>query len=145
MENKKGGFIGWLVSAGILEFIICHVCASVSVCGSYYIAIAEFGFLEHMRVAPFDLFYFDTYVYLIGWLLFFIVFFMNLSKPELPKAEMKGVEHGSSHFMNDIEKKEFLKNCTTPILQDEDIDFGKPKIDVGEIKKAGDDKHEANT
>lgn len=145
MGAKKGGFIKWLVGASILEFIVCHICASVNICGSYYMAIAELDFLEHMRGAPFDLFYFDAYIYLFGWLLFFILFFMSFSKPELPKAEMKGAEHGSSHFMTDIEKKEFLKNCTTPILRDEDIDFGKPRIDEGEIKKAGDDKHEANT
>lgn len=123
----KNGFIKWLISASILEFIICHICASVNICGSYYLAIIEFGFLEHMKAAPFDLFYFDMYIYLFSWLLFFIVVFMNLGKIELPKAEMKGIEHGSSHFMSDIEKKEFLMTCTSPVLRDEEINLEKPK------------------
>lgn len=133
MENKKGKFVQWLFGAFVLEFVLCHMCAVVAETESYVVSIVEFGFLEHIKVAPFDLFYFDMYVYLFGWLFFFIVFFMAQSKVELPKADMKGTEHGSSHFMTDIEKKEFLKTCTTPILRDEDI---KPVV-VG--KKAGEE------
>lgn len=125
MKSKKGAFVGWLVFAAFLEFIICHMCASAIQSG-YFMAIFEFGFLEHIRMAPFDLFYFDANIYLFSWLIFFVLLFMGLSKIEPPKAELKGVEHGSSHFMSREERKEFLKTCVTPVLKDEDIDIVRP-------------------
>ena len=40
---------------------------------------------------------------------------MALSKRELPKAEMKGIEHGSNDFQTLEERNMFLTNNTTPI------------------------------
>ena len=57
------------------------------------------------------------YVYLCGFAvcIYALVFFMALSKRELPKAEMKGIEHGSNDFQTEEERNDFLEKNTTPI------------------------------
>lgn len=70
---------------------------------------------EHLRTAPFDFFYVNYYVLYFAVCIFALIAFIVLSKRELPKAEMKGIEHGSNDFQTIEERNDFLEGNTTPI------------------------------
>lgn len=71
--------------------------------------------MEHLRTAPFDFFYVNDYVLYFAVCIFTLIAFIALSKMELPKAEMKGIEHGSNDFQTMEERNDFLADNTTPI------------------------------
>lgn len=71
--------------------------------------------MEHLRTAPFDFFYVNYYVLYFAVCIFALIVFIALSKRELPKAEMKGIEHGSNDFQTIEERNDFLAGNTTPI------------------------------
>lgn len=71
--------------------------------------------MEHLRTAPFDFFYVNYYVLYFAVCIFALIVFIALSKRELPKAEMKGIEHGSNDFQTMEERNNFLAGNTTPI------------------------------
>jgi len=105
--------MGWGVVAVLYLFVLCHISALVGEVG--YLG-ALYGFINHIVEKPFDVLYFDSMVYGLGWLCFLAAFFLSFFKVEKPKAEMKGKEHGDSHFQSEEEIKRFLKVYTTPIL-----------------------------
>lgn len=71
--------------------------------------------MEHLRAAPFDFFHVNYYVLYFAVCIFALIFFAAFSKRELPRAEMKGIEHGSNGFQSIEERNSFLENNTTPI------------------------------
>lgn len=93
--------------------------------------------MEHLRTAPLDFFHMNYYVLYFAVCIFALIFFVAFSKRELPKAEMKGIEHGSNNFQTVEERNMFLTNNTTPIYSLDLQEFAE------EIVKA--DKSETET
>ncbi len=71
--------------------------------------------MEHLQTALFDFFHVNYYVLYFAICIFALIFFVTFSKRELPRAEMKGIEHGSNDFQTMEERNDFLANNTTPI------------------------------
>lgn len=71
--------------------------------------------LAHIRAAPLDMFHMNGYVAYFAVCLYALVFFAASSGRELPRAEMKGIEHGSSSFQTERERKEFLAGSASPV------------------------------
>lgn len=131
MEKKKKfdmvAFVAWSVVGVLYLFILGHISALVGEMG-YIGALMEFW--NHIMSKPFDVFHYDQTIYAVGWLLFASVLLINITKPKKPKAEMKGIEHGSSRFQTEEDIKIFLKKFSTPILPYEPpvvVDDGKEK------------------
>lgn len=110
---KKEKIVAWGVVGVMYLFILCHISALVGEVG--YVG-ALMDFYNHIIAKPFDVLYFDKYVFMFGWLGFLSIALINLCKVEKPKADMKGAEHGSNDFHTDEERDQFLADCTTPIL-----------------------------
>ena len=72
--------------------------------------------LQHMSTHPFDVLHFNVVVFsMIGFGAVMMVI-MAFSKPVVPKAEMKGSEHGSNDFQTRKELDEFIRKNTTEIF-----------------------------
>ena len=71
--------------------------------------------MEHLQTALFDFFHVNYYVLYFAICIFALIVFVTFSKQELPRAEMKGIEHGSNDFQTMEERNDFLANNTTPI------------------------------
>lgn len=69
----------------------------------------------HIRAAPLDLFHMNYYVVYFAACLYSLVFFAAGTRRELPRAEMKGMEHGSSDFQTEKERIRFLAGSTSPV------------------------------
>ena len=117
MEKKKkvewGIVVAWLIVGLMYQFILGHISALVGEMG--YVGALN-GFIEHILSEPLDMLHYDFFVYAFGWLLFVSMLLVSITKPKKPKAEMEGIEHGSSRFQTEEDIKIFLKKFSTPIL-----------------------------
>lgn len=91
--------------------------------------------LEHIQTEPLDIFHVNYYVLYFVVCIYTLVFFIVLSKRELPKAEMKGIEHGSNDFQTDAERNEFLTHNTTPVYSLDLQEFKGRKLEPDESEK----------
>ena len=113
--------IAFAVMAGITVFFCGHLSA-----------VIEKGadldnwstiLMEHLQAAPFDFFHVNYYV-----------LFVAFSKQELPRAEMKGIEHGSNDFQTIEERNSFLTNNTTPIYSLNLHEFAEKMVKVDKVE-----------
>lgn len=70
---------------------------------------------RHMRSAPFDIFHADYRILYFAACIYGLIVILTLPKRELPRAEMKGIEHGSNDFQTEEERDLFLAGNTSPI------------------------------
>lgn len=70
---------------------------------------------EHMVAAPLDLFHVDYRILYFAVCIYGLIVILTLPKRELPRAEMKGIEHGSNDFQTEEERDLFLAGNTSPI------------------------------
>lgn len=70
---------------------------------------------EHMVSAPLDFFHADYRILYFAACIYGLIVVLTLPKRELPRAEMKGVEHGSNDFQTEEERDLFLAGNTSPI------------------------------
>lgn len=71
--------------------------------------------LAHIRAAPLDVFHVNGYVAYFAVCLYVLLVFAACSGRELPRAEMKGTEHGSSSFQTERERNHFLAGSASPV------------------------------
>ena len=116
-KDKKDRKKETLVSFLIIMLITVFFCGHLS-------AVIEQGagmnnwskmLWTHIKNAPFTFFSMNRYVIYFAVCIDSLIFFLLLSKRELPKAEMKGIEHGSNDFQTEEERNYFLANNTSPI------------------------------
>ncbi len=116
-RKKKEGTIGKLTGLAMAALFIIFFCGHLS-------AIIEVGagmdtwselLLEHIKIAPMDFFHVNGYVAYFIVCIYTLIFVMSFSKTKLPKAEMKGMEHGSNDFQTEEERIQFLADNTSPI------------------------------
>ena len=105
--------IAFAVMAGITVFLCGHLSAVIEKGAGLDNWSAML--MEHLQAAPFDFFHVNYYVLYFAVCIFALIFFVAFSKRELPRAEMKGIEHGSNDFQRIEERNSFLENNTTPI------------------------------
>lgn len=119
MEEKKdkSKLIVWGIMFILVMYVLCHISAQV----------AEVGYIEgmgtfynHIAEHPFDILHFDVYVMGFGLVAFFVSFIFSMCKVEAIKGDMKGREHGDSHFQTKDEIKKFLAEKSTPVLKIDD-------------------------
>ena len=79
---------------------------------------------EHMVSAPLDLFHVDYRILYFAVCIYGLIFIAALPKRELPRAEMKGIEHGSNDFQTEEERDLFLAGNTSPIFP---LELGVPE------------------
>jgi hypothetical protein len=141
VKKRKGNsdirekLIVFAVMAGITVFFCGHLSAVIKKGAG--LDNWSIMLMEHLRTAPLDFFHMNYYVLYFAVCIFALIFFVAFSKRELPKAEMKGIEHGSNDFQTVEERNMFLTNNTTPIYSLDLQEFAE------EIVKA--DKSETET
>ena len=141
VKKRKGNsdirekLIVFAVMAGITIFFCGHLSAVIKKGAG--LDNWSIMLMEHLRTAPLDFFHMNYYVLYFAVCIFALIFFVAFSKRELPKAEMKGIEHGSNDFQTVEERNMFLTNNTTPIYSLDLQEFAE------EIVKA--DKSETET
>lgn len=72
---------------------------------------------EHIKTEPLGFLAVNPYVAYFGGLGYLLFFVISLSKQTMPKADMKGIEHGSSDFQSSDDRIDFLSENTTEILE----------------------------
>ena len=90
--------------------------------------------MEHLQTAPFDFFHVNYYVLYFAICIFALIVFVTFSKQELPRAEMKGIEHGSNDFQTIEERNSFLTNNTTPIYSLNLHEFAEKMVKVDKVE-----------
>lgn len=141
VKKRKGNsdlgekLIVFAVMAGITVFFCGHLSAVIKKGAG--LDNWSIMLMEHLQTAPLDFFHMNYYVLYFAVCIFALIFFVAFSKRELPKAEMKGIEHGSNDFQTVEERNMFLTNNTTPIYSLDLQEFAE------EIVKA--DKSETET
>ncbi len=119
VKKRKGNsdirekLIVFAIMAGITVFFCGHLSAVIKKGAG--LDNWSIMLMEHLRTAPLDFFHMNYYVLYFAVCIFALIFFVAFSKRELPKAEMKGIEHGSNDFQTVEERNMFLTNNTTPI------------------------------
>ena len=119
VKKRKGNsdirekLIVFAVMAGITVFFCGHLSAVIKKGAG--LDNWSIMLMEHLQTAPLDFLHMNYYVLYFAVCIFALIFFVAFSKRELPKAEMKGIEHGSNDFQTLEERNMFLTNNTTPI------------------------------
>lgn len=116
-RKKREGTTGKLTGLAVAALLIIFFCGHLS-------AVIEAGagmdtwpelLLEHIKMTPMDFFHVNGCVAYFAVCIYILLFFMSFSKPKLPEAEMKGMEHGSNDFQTEEERVRFLADNTSPI------------------------------
>ena len=124
--------IAFAVMAGITVFFCGHLSAVIEKGAD--LDNWSTMLMEHLRVEPFDFFHVNYYVLYFAVCIFALIFFMAFSKRELPRAEMKGIEHGSNDFQSIEERNSFLENNTTPIYSLDLYEFAEKMVTVDKVE-----------
>lgn len=112
-DKRKEKFVVFLAILFITVFFCGHLSAVIEQ-GAGMNNWSEMLW-NHIKEFPFAFFLFNPYVIYFAICINSLIFFLLLSKRELPKAEMKGIEHGSNDFQTEEERNYFLANNTSPI------------------------------
>lgn len=115
-EKKKPGKT-WLILLIVIlltsQYLAAHMSGWLATEGEWDILKLD-GFFTYIAQHPFDVISFNIFAYAViygaGFALYFYIIFSR--KP--PKAEMKGVEHGSNDFMSAEEMVQYSKTRMTP-------------------------------
>lgn len=81
--------------------------------------------IERIRTIPTDCLYFEPFSWILYGCVYGVAILMALYRPVMPKAEMKGEEHGSNDFETVDETLQYLEENTTPIYALDLRDFGR--------------------
>ena len=130
-----GKVIG-LAVVGLLMFFVCgHLSAVIQ--QEAEVRVWSAMLLEHIQTRPFDFFHKNGYVVYFAVCIYTLIWFITFSKRELPKAEMKGIEHGSNDFQTEDERMQFLADHTSPVysLDLHEFDTQKSKEEIGHGRK----------
>ena len=123
MKNMKKKLLNKIIGIAIVTLFYVYFIGHFSsvYCSGGLISLEEI--MHHIVTQPFSLKFVQN-VFCIGGLIYLILLLVMFSRTNLPKAEMKGEEHGSNDFQTPEETKEFLATNTTEILE---LDTGKVK------------------
>ncbi len=116
--KKQGSFackLTGLIALALFTIFFCGHLSAVIDAGAGIGTWSEM-ILEYIKTAPMDFLHVNGYVVYFAVCFYTLIFFMTFSKRELPKAEMKGVEHGSNDFQTEEERIQFLANNTSPVF-----------------------------
>lgn len=114
MKKKKSKHIPLLIMLLVLaQYTAAHVSGWLIEVGEWDIVQIN-GLFGYFTSHPFDITSFHLMAYVLVYGICACIYFRTLFKQEAPRAEMKGIEHGSNDFMNWDEKKEFLEKRVTP-------------------------------
>lgn len=116
--KKQGSFAGKLIGLAALALVTIFFCGHLSAVIYAGAGIGTWSemILKHIKTAPMDFLHINGYVVYFAVCIYALIFFMTFSKRELPKAEMKGVEHGSNDFQTEEERIQFLVANTSPVF-----------------------------
>lgn len=143
VKKRKGNsdirekLIVFAVMAGITVFFCGHLSAVIKKGAG--LDNWSIMLMEHLRTAPLDFFHMNYYVLYFAVCIFALIFFVAFSKRELPKAEMKGIEHGSNDFQTEEERNDFLEKNTTPIYSLDLHEFKREVLKTSEQSKEEND------
>lgn len=113
-KKKKGKKLPLLiVLLAIAQYFSAHISGWLLVEGEWSITEMD-GLIEYIKTNPFDLSSFNLLVYLLIYGLCLCIYFRIIFQRQPPRAEMKGMEHGSNDFMDWNEKNDFCKTRITP-------------------------------
>ena len=107
--------ITWLIITVVVLFFACHLSAVVSADGFEFGRLTELT-SQHIKEHPFDILHVNAVVFAVIGFATVMLLLMSISKPAIPRAEMKGAEHGSNDFQTKKELDEFLRKNTTEIF-----------------------------
>lgn len=135
--KKSSGFGKKWIGFGIMAAMTIFFCGHLAAVIEKGTGIDNWSaiLLEHIQAKPLDIFHVNYYVVYFAVCIYALIFFMALSKRELPKAEMKGVEHGSNDFQTDAERIAFLAKNTTPVFSLDLHEFRKGVLMPDESEK----------
>lgn len=116
--KKQGSFAGKLAGLIALALFTIFFCGHLSAVIDAGAGVGTWPemILEHIKTAPMDFLHINGYVAYFAVCIYTLIFFMAFSKRELPKAEMKGAEHGSNDFQTEEERIQFLTANTSPVF-----------------------------
>ncbi len=132
---------GKLIIFGVIAFMTVFFCGHLAAVIEAGAGLDNWSELlrNHVLHVPLDFFYINYYVLYFAVCIYALVFFMALSKRELPKAEMKGIEHGSNDFQTEEERNDFLEKNTTPIYSLDLHEFKREVLKTSEQSKEEND------
>ncbi len=107
--------VTFLILTVILLIIAGHISAVVSADNFKMDQLLELT-AQHMKKHPFDVLHFNVVVFSVIGFGVVMMIIMAISKPVVPKAEMKGEEHGSNDFQTRGELDAFIRANTTEIF-----------------------------
>ena len=88
----------------------------------------------HIKEEPFDL-QWHTVTFLASAMISSMCYLMMFVKTDIPKAEMKGIEHGSNDFQTNEELNQFLMSYTTPIYSHDLSEFKSKEAENERVPK----------
>lgn len=111
--------VTYLIITAIVLFFAAHLSAVVSADNFEFGQLTELT-SQHIREHPFDILHVNAVVFAVIGFAAVMLLLMSISRPAIPKAEMKGAEHGSNDFQTKKELDEFLRKNTTEIFDLDD-------------------------
>ena len=118
--------VTFLIISVLLLIIAGHLSAVVSADNFQTEQLVELT-TKHIQEHPFDVLHFNLIVFSVLGFGVVMMIIMAVSKPVVPKAEMKGEEHGSNDFQTRAELDEFIHKNTTEIFDLENFTETKGK------------------
>ena len=116
-KKKKKKKWGWLITLIIIlaacQYISAHVSGWIITSGKYDLMDIG-GLMDYFATNPLDFTSVNLGAYAIIYGAGFAMYFHILFSRQPPKAEMKGIEHGSNALMTHEEIMEFSQERTTP-------------------------------
>jgi len=130
--SKTEKFITITLTVLIILFVTGHIAALIN----NGTALNDFSneLFRHIKEEPFDL-QWHTVPFLASALISSMCYLMMFTKTEIPKAEMKGAEHGSNDFQTSAELSEFLASYTTPIYSHDLSEFKSKDVEKEKMPK----------
>ena len=100
---------------GILFFYAAGTISAVIVSGTTFESFYP-DLIAHLKSSPLDCLHFHPMVFIYAAGFFVLATLAIVTRKEMPRAEMKGTEHGSNDFMSKKQYEAFIDSCTTGII-----------------------------
>ena len=112
-KKKKKWKLMLTLTIIICQYVAAHISGWINAMGTFDLMAFDQLF-DYFTLHPLDVKSFNPLAYMLIYAGGFAVFFHMLFSRQPPKAEMKGVEHGSNRFMTAEEIVQFSADRSTP-------------------------------
>lgn len=130
--SKTETFITGILIVLLIIFVTGHIAALIN--NGADLSNFSDELLLHIKEKPFDL-QWHTVTFLASAMITSMCYLMMFVKTDIPKAEMKGIEHGSNDFQTNEELRQFLISYTTPIYSHDLSEFKSKESEKYKIQK----------